>query len=120
MEPLEQHQRPALRQVTHLGGLGGVAGERLLGQDVLPGEDRLLVPGRVQAVGERVVDRLDLGVGDHVGVRLVDPLDAVGPGEGLGPVSVTRGDRDEPRSGGRGRADDGQLADACRSQHSDA
>jgi len=38
------------------------------GQNVFPGENRLLVPGRVQAVGERVVDRFDLGVGDHVGV----------------------------------------------------
>jgi hypothetical protein len=85
---------------------------------VLPGEDRRLVPGRVQAVGERVVDRLDLGVGDHVGVRLVDPLDAVLVGEGLGAASVTRGDRDESGSGGRSGPDDGQLADACRSQHS--
>ena len=119
VEPLEQHQRPAPRQVAHLGGLGGVAGERLLGQDVLPGEDRRPVPGRVQAVGERVVDRLDLGIGDHVGVRRVDPLDAVGLGERLGPVPVTRGDRDESRPGGRGGADDGQLADAGRPQHSD-
>ena len=51
---------------------------------------------------------------------IYNPLDAVGPRERLGPAPVPRGDSDESRPGVRGRADDGQLADACRSQHSDS
>ena len=49
----------------HRLGFGGVRGERLLAQDVLTGRDRLQRPLRVQRVRQRVVDGVDLGIGEQ-------------------------------------------------------
>jgi hypothetical protein len=51
------------RCVAHLPGLDRVRRERLLGQHVLARPDRGQVPRPVQAVGQRVVDDVHLGVG---------------------------------------------------------
>ena len=53
--------------VADPAGLGGVAGRRIPDQHVLAGGDGGQVPEAV-AVGQRVVDDLDLGVGDPAGV----------------------------------------------------
>ena len=98
VEPVGDHHPGASTRIANLGRLRGVARERLLGQDMLAGRDRREVPGRVQPVGQRVVDGLHLWVGDHVRVRVEDPLHAVGGGERLGPAAVARCDRHQARA----------------------
>jgi hypothetical protein len=82
--------------VAHLPGLLGVARRRLLGEHVLARPHRGEVSGRLQHVGHRVLDDLDLRVGDERGVGVDDALDAVACREGLGPGPVAGGDGDEP------------------------
>jgi hypothetical protein len=106
--------------VADLGGLGGVAGRRLLGQHVPAGGDGGQVPGDVEAVGQRVVDDLDLGVGDHVGIGADDPLDPVGGGERPGTRPVAGGHRDQAVAGGAGGAGQGQVGDPGGTENADA
>jgi hypothetical protein len=65
----------------------------------------------VQRVGQRVVDRFDLGVGQQLGVRVGDAFDAVRGGRRRGPVGVAGRDRDQSGAGGVGRFDDGAFGD---------
>jgi hypothetical protein len=51
----------------------------------------------VQPVGERVVDRVDVRIGEQVLVGVVDGRDLVLGRELLGPATVTRRDRDHGR-----------------------
>jgi hypothetical protein len=74
----------------------------------------------VEAVGERVVDDLDLGVANHVGVGVQHPLDAVAGGEGFGPAPVAGGDGDEAVAGGAGGVDDREGGDPGRAEDADA
>ena len=57
--------RSAPRRQHHLRRLIGVRGDRLLAQDVLARLQRADAPLGVQAVGQRVVDRVDLRIGDQ-------------------------------------------------------
>ena len=75
------------------------------------GGDRGQVPGAVEAVGQRVVDDLDLGVGEHVGVAAGDPLDPVPGGEGLGARPVAGRHPHQAAPGGPGGAGQGQAGD---------
>ena len=76
--------------------LGRVEGQRLLAEDVLAGVGRGHHPGLVQLVGQRDVDRVDLGVGQDLVVAAV----ALGDAELLRPLPR------EPRvpAGQRGQA----------------
>jgi hypothetical protein len=119
VEALQQGHAGRGGGVADLTGLLGVAGRGFLAQHVLAGGDRGQVPGAVEAVGERVVDDLDLGVGRHVDVGIQHPLDAVGGSEGLGPAPVAGGDRDDAVAGGVGGVDDGDRGDPGRAQDAD-
>ncbi len=59
------------RHTPQLLGFGGIEGDRLLAEHMLAGFQRLDRPGHMQVVGQRVVDRLDGGVGQQ---RLVAPI----------------------------------------------
>src|SRR5262249_54174399 len=74
--------------------LGCVRGERLLAEHVLAGGERLLGPRRVQGVRQRVVDRVDVWIGEYRRVIVVDLRDAPLARELLGPAAVARRDRD--------------------------
>ena len=87
---------------------------------MLAGLHRGEVPRTVQPVRERVVDRLDLGIGDHVRVRVEYPLDAVLLRVLVGPLAVPRGNRDQAGTGVLRRGDDGAPGDAGRSQDTQA
>jgi hypothetical protein len=73
----------------------------------------------VQPVGERVVGRLHLGIGDDAGVTVQRPLDAVLGGEGVHPRPVPRGDRHEAGAGEAGGSDDGGHGDAGGAEDAD-
>ena len=95
VERLHHHEPGAIGDRRDLLGLGGVAGERLLAQHVLARFERGDRPLRVQAVGQRVVDRVDVGIGEEVGVGVEHPRDAVLGRERVGPRAITRGDADD-------------------------
>ena len=60
------HDEPGARRDGGDGfGFLGVRGERLLAQHVLARFERGDRPLRVQAVGERVVDRVEVGIGER-------------------------------------------------------
>ena len=61
------------RRVDHALGLGRGQGQRLLAQDVLAGLGGRDRPLRVEVVGQRDVDRVDLGIGEQ---RLVGGVGA--------------------------------------------
>jgi hypothetical protein len=64
-EGLGQHAAFALGDVEDAIDVLGVAGERLLAQHVLAGLERAERPLHVQRVGQRVVDRVDVGIGQQ-------------------------------------------------------
>ena len=70
-------------QFGDLAGLGGIGGERLFAQHVLAGLERGPSPPAVQAVGQRVVDSVQIRVGDQRLVTVVHPSDVVLGGKGL-------------------------------------
>jgi hypothetical protein len=119
MEAVGDDDTRPVSGVAHLDGFHGVGRERLLRQDVLAGPDGGEVPGSVQCVGQRVVDGLDLGIGQQVGVRGGDAFDAVGGGEGRRPLRVTGGDRDQTGAGGVCRLDDGEFGDPGSAEDAD-
>ncbi len=57
-------------------GLGDGEAERLLAEDVFAGLRGLDGPGHVELVGQGIVDRVDVGIGEELFVR------AVGGGDG--------------------------------------
>ena len=75
--------------IGDLPRLGGVGRERLFAQHMLARGDRRQGPFGVQPIGERVVDGVDLRVGDEVGIRRQHPCDAVLVGVALGAFGVT-------------------------------
>ena len=120
VERLQHRDAGRLGSSGDLPGLGRVGRERLLRQHVLARLDGPEVPRAVQRVGQRVVDRLDLRVGQQVLVGLVDPLDAVLLRERGGPLRVAGGHGHEAVPRGRGRLHDAELRDAGRAQDADA
>ncbi len=108
------------RSVTDDPRLIGVAGEGFLGENVLARPDRGEIPRAVQGVGKRVVDRLDLVIGEDVGVAAENSLDSVPAGEVLGASAVPGRDSDEPVSGDAGGPDDGEVRDPGGTKHTDA
>ena len=84
------HTRVAVVRLGHGPGLVGVGRERLLAQDVLAGLQGGDRPVPVQAVGERVVDGVDVGVVHQLGVAVEDPGNALLVGEFLGACRRSR------------------------------
>jgi hypothetical protein len=119
VEPLHQRHPRRGRGVAHLPGLVRVARRRLLGEDVPARLHGGAVPRPVQRVRQRVVDDLDLGIGDQLGVRPDDALDAVPRRERLGPGPVAGGDRDEPVTRGPRGPDERELGDPGGAEDAD-
>ena len=107
-----------LRGVAQRRRLVGSERDRLLAQHVLPGRGRLQRQRHVQVVGQRVVDRLDLGIGEQRLVRAVGAWNAECRGGGARTRLVPRRDRadlDErtlPHAG-----QDALAADLRRGEH---
>ena len=97
VERLHHDEAGARRDRGHRFGFLGVRGERLLAQHVLARFERGDRPLGVQPVGQRVVDRVDVGIGEQRGVGVVHLRDAVLRRERLGAAAIARRDRDAPR-----------------------
>ena len=65
--------------------------DRLLAEDVLVRLERADRPGHVQMVGQRIVNGVDVAVGEQFLVRAVGLFDAELGGDRLGPRQVARG-----------------------------
>ena len=117
------HHHPTGGAVVRLGhspGLVGVGGERLLAQDVFAGLEGGDGPVPVEAVGEGVVDGVDLGVLDQFRVTAQDAGNALFTGKLRGSAVVAcrhRGHEDAP--GPAGRLDHGGGGDAGRPEDPD-
>ena len=92
MERLHQHLAARFRCVAHGASVIGVGRHRLLAEHVLAGLQRADRQRFVVAVGQRVVDGVDVVVGEEFVVGAVDVLDAVLAGEGAGAGDVARCD----------------------------
>ena len=77
VERLHHDEAGARRNGGNLLGFVRVRGERLLAQHVLACLERGDRPLRVEPVGQRVVDRVDLGIGEERGVRVVHRRNSV-------------------------------------------
>ena len=124
VEGLEDDQAPVGgggRGLGHGDGLGRVGGEGLLAQDVLSGGQRSQRPRRVEAVRERDVDGVDVGVADDRLVGVGDPGDPVpgGEGDGPGPIAGRHHLDDHLRVRGR-RSDEGGRGDPRRAQDAES
>ena len=119
VESLHQHQVGTGVGGGHRPGLVGVGREGFLAQDVLAGGHGRHGPVTVQAVGQGVVDGVDVGIGHELFVGIEDPGDAVLGGEGLRPGPVAGGHRHHldalhpaARFDDGGRGDPGGAEDA--------
>ena len=97
VERLHHDEAGARRDRGDGFGFLRVRGERLLAQHVLAGFECGDRPLRVQAVRERVVDRVDIGVGDQRLVRVAHLRDAVLRRERVGTAAIASGHRADDR-----------------------
>ena len=119
VEGLHDHEPGvAVVRLRHGPGLVGVGRERLLAQDVLAGLEGGHGPVPVQAVGQRVVDGVDLGVVDQFRIAVEHPGYPVLTGELLRPVPIPGGHGGDHGAPGapsgldqRGRGDAGRPED---------
>ena len=111
----------ALGRLGHARGLRGVGGQRLLAEHVLACLERTDRPCAVQAVRQRIVDGVDLGIGEQRLVGRVRAWEAVLGRELLGSRAVARGDRrnDDVRDVAR-RANQRHRRDPRGSENADA
>src|SRR4051812_47924857 len=112
-ERLHQHAAGALGRVERRLDLRRAARQRLLAQHVLAGLERPDRPRHVQRVGQRVVDGIDLRVGQQ---RLVGAVHARDPvlGRVRPPAGrLARGDGEELGVRRQARAVDDALGDTC-------
>ena len=108
-------------QVGDLAGFGGVGGEWLLAQHVLAGGQCGPGPPSVQAVGQWVVDRVEVRVGDQCVVVVVHPGDVVLGGKGSTARRVARRDRGhDDLAVFLCGVDERQRCDAGRTQNADS
>jgi hypothetical protein len=87
---------------------------------VLARPDRGEIPRAVQGVGKRVVDRLNVSIGEDVGVGAEYSLNSVLAGEVLGATAVPGRDSDEPMAGDAGGPDDGEVRDPGSTKHTES
>lgn len=111
--------RGGLGSGLHRAGLFGVAGQRLLAEDVLARLQRGYVPLGVRRVDQGVVDQVHVGIGDHVSVGAVHLSDAPFGGERLGTGPVTGGDGHELMAQRPRRIDNALISDPGGAQDAD-
>jgi hypothetical protein len=116
------HQRPPRRPrgVGHSPGLVGVGRHRLFAQHRLAGLQGADGPFGVQAVGQGIVDGLDIRVVEQGLIVPVRSRHVMGPGEGRAPRRVARGHGQhlDPRREGPD-IQQGRPGDAGAAQHAD-
>ena len=88
VERLHHDEPGARRDRRHRFGFRGVRRERLLAEHVLARLQRRDRPLGMEPVGQRVVDRIDLGIGEERRVRVVHGRDPVLRREGLGAAAI--------------------------------
>ena len=120
MERLHHHPIRLCGQVGDLAGLIGVGSEWLFTQHVLAGGQRGPGPPAVQAVRQRVVDGVDIGIGDQRLVAFVHPRDVVFGGERLRARRIAGCHRSHYNFGVfLGRLDKSHRCDVGRTQDAD-
>jgi hypothetical protein len=77
VEGLDEREARLRGHVRHALGFGRVGGHGFLAQHMLTGSQRPNAPLAVQAVGQWIVDRIDLGIGEQVIIRLMNTRDRV-------------------------------------------
>ena len=123
---VEVHQRLDGDPVRPFGrGRDGIdvlhgACEGLLAEHVLAGLQRADRPLRVQVVGQRDVDDVDVGGREERIVGSEGLRDAVGDGEGGRPIAIPAGDRDKLPASTRDDGPDQPGRDAARSEDAPA
>ena len=104
----------------HRASLVGIRREGFLAQHVLARLERGDGPVAVQAVGQWVVDGVDLGVVDQLLVAVMDPVHVMLGGERNGAVAVAGGHGDHRRLlGAPGRLDQRGGGDLGRPEDAD-
>ena len=102
-------------------GLGDRERNRLLAKHVLPGLERTDRPLHVEMVRQRIVDRVDVRVGEQILIRAVGLLDAQFCGDRLRPRHVARSNgRDGAKLALLSGRNDVYAADFGRTQNSPA
>ena len=114
--------RKAARRVDQLLPFGGRQADRLFAQHVLAGLERRDRPGHVQVIGQRVVDRVDVRIGQQFFVRAVGLGDAQSfrPRLGPGPDRARRWPRSRSCAAALHGRNDFLDADLGRAQNSPA
>ena len=98
-----------------------VRGERLLAEHVLARFERGDRPFGVQTVRQRVVDRVDVRVGEQCRIRIVHRCDAVLRRERVGPAAIAGRNRNDFRFADvAGGFDHGGRRDTRRAENADA
>ena len=119
-ERLAEHEPGGLGDVERLRDARRPAVHRLLAEHVLAGPQRAQRPVDVHAVGQRDVDRLDVGVGEQVLVGAVRARDPVQLRERLRRRRAAARHGDDVRRGALARALDDRRADARRREDAPA
>jgi hypothetical protein len=109
---LAQRDPGVLARRRHRLGVGGRGRERLLAEHVLASRGGAHDPLAVQAVRQRHVDRLDLGIVEHGLVGSVGPQGLEGAGSTVGAAQAP--DRDQARPGARDDRRQHRLASDLR------
>ena len=118
---LEEHETGLVGDLRHLCRLVRIGRHGLFAEHMLAGLQYPDRPLGVQTVGQRIVDGVDLGIGQQRFVRVVDMRDAVLACKCGSPVTISRGDGDDLDVGLRARRADERLRrDASRAEDADA
>lgn len=114
---LHQRQRTLPGQRQQRACPRGLTGQRLLGEDVLAGQQRRFHPGGAQRGGQRYVHRVHVVPAEQVRIA-GDGTAAVPPRDVGGPCRVAAGDRgDLDAVGGREGGQHPPSGDVCAPQH---
>ncbi len=88
------HQ-PVPRQIAQHLGLDGGERDGLLAEHMLAGPRRRQGQWHMEVIGQGVIDRLDIGIGQHGLIGAIGPGNAELAGPALGPLLLPRRDRQD-------------------------
>ena len=120
MERLHHNAISFRSQLGDLPSLSGICRERLFTQHVLADSECSARPPAMKAVGQRVVDRIHIWIGNECLIAIVNAGDAVFGGESLGAIAIAGGHRGHHNLRViAGRFDERRRCDTCCSQDAD-